>query len=250
MLGLKLNHVSKRGHWGRMAVHIRGMDNPPNTTSQLRVAVQQAWVTPRPDRLRTLVWSMPLQWRHNDHDGVSNHQPHGSLLNLLFRRRSKKTSKLRVTGLCAGTGEFPAQRASNADFFPFDYVIMPRRVRAVLAAYSDHTDYQPTLYVAIDPFYRCMKSINVFNVTFLYGHYSLIQVTVEPPDATAHCLHLPGNYSYWRIGVERHSSHPHPWPHGGICVSASYDDRWCNLKIIISLQRKNVPMNWPTVYIK
>ena len=35
------------------------------------------------------------------------------------RRRSKKTSKLRVTGLCEGkspvTGEFPAQKASNAD---------------------------------------------------------------------------------------------------------------------------------------
>ena len=35
------------------------------------------------------------------------------------RRRSKKTSKLRVTGLCVGTspetGEFPAQRASNAE---------------------------------------------------------------------------------------------------------------------------------------
>ena len=43
-----------------------------------------------------------LQWRHNDHDGVSNHQSHGSLLNRLFRRRSKKTSKLRVTGLCVG----------------------------------------------------------------------------------------------------------------------------------------------------
>ena len=41
------------------------------------------------------------------------------LLNSLFRRRSKKTSKLRVTGLCAGnspgTGEFPAQMASNAE---------------------------------------------------------------------------------------------------------------------------------------
>ena len=62
-----------------------------------------------------------LQWRHNDHDGVSNHQPHGCLLNCLFRRRSKKTSKLRVTGLCAWnspvTGEFRAQRASNADLF-------------------------------------------------------------------------------------------------------------------------------------
>ena len=43
-----------------------------------------------------------LHWRHNDHDGVSNHQPRGYLLNRLFRRRSKKTSKLRVTSLCAG----------------------------------------------------------------------------------------------------------------------------------------------------
>ena len=43
-----------------------------------------------------------LRWRHNDHDGVSNHQPRGCLLNRLFRRKSKKTSKLRVTGLCAG----------------------------------------------------------------------------------------------------------------------------------------------------
>ena len=42
---------------------------------------------------------LPLHWRHNDHDGVSNHQPHDCLLNRLFRRRSKKTSKLRVTGL-------------------------------------------------------------------------------------------------------------------------------------------------------
>ena len=43
-----------------------------------------------------------LHWRHNDHDGVSNHQPHGCLLNRLFRRRWKKTSMLRVTGLCVG----------------------------------------------------------------------------------------------------------------------------------------------------
>ena len=53
-----------------------------------------------------------LQWRHNEHDGVSNHQCLDCLLNRLSRHRSKKTSKLRVTGLCAGnspvTGEFPA----------------------------------------------------------------------------------------------------------------------------------------------
>ena len=62
-----------------------------------------------------------LQWRHNAYNGVWNHQPHDCLLNRLFRRRSKKTSKLCVTGLCTEnspvTGEFPAQMASNADFF-------------------------------------------------------------------------------------------------------------------------------------
>ena len=60
----------------------------------------------------------PLQWRHNAQGGVSNNQPYDCLLNRLFRRRSKKPSKLRVTGLCAGnspvTDEFNAQRASNA----------------------------------------------------------------------------------------------------------------------------------------
>ena len=60
-----------------------------------------------------------LLWRHNARDGVSNHQPHDCLVNRLFRRRSKKTSKLRVTGLWKEnspvTGEFPAQRASNAE---------------------------------------------------------------------------------------------------------------------------------------
>ena len=55
-----------------------------------------------------MLWhTLSLQWRHNDHDGVSNHQPHGCLPNRLFRHRSKKTSKLRVTGLCVGNSPGP-----------------------------------------------------------------------------------------------------------------------------------------------
>ena len=58
---------------------------------------------------------LPLQWRHN---GVANHQPHDCLI-CLFRLRSKKISRLRVTGLCVGNspvaGEFPAQMANNAE---------------------------------------------------------------------------------------------------------------------------------------
>ena len=49
-------------------------------------------------------------------------------LECLLRRRSKKTSQLRVTGLCEEnppvTGGFPSRRACNAEMFQFDYVIM------------------------------------------------------------------------------------------------------------------------------
>ena len=66
-----------------------------------------------------LIFQHPSQWRHNELDGVPDHQLHDCLLNRLFMRRSKKTSKIRVTGLGEGnspvTGEFPAQRASNAE---------------------------------------------------------------------------------------------------------------------------------------
>ena len=69
-----------------------------------------------------------LQWRHNDHDGVSNHQPHGCLLKRLFRRRSKKTSKFRVTGLCVGNSPGPVnsphKELVTRKMFPFDDVIM------------------------------------------------------------------------------------------------------------------------------
>ena len=72
--------------------------------------------------------AMTLRWRHNDHAGVSNHQPRDCLLNRLFRRRSKKTSKLRVTGLCVGNSPGPVNSPHKGPvtrkMFPFDDVIM------------------------------------------------------------------------------------------------------------------------------
>ena len=59
----------------------------------------------------------PLQRRHSERDGVSNHRRIDCLLNSLLR--SQKTSKLCVTGLCAGnppvTGGFPSQMDTNAE---------------------------------------------------------------------------------------------------------------------------------------
>ena len=58
----------------------------------------------------TLVILYTLRWRHNGLGSISNHQPHDCLLNRLFRRRSKKTSKIHVTGLCAVNS--PAENVS------------------------------------------------------------------------------------------------------------------------------------------
>ena len=69
-----------------------------------------------------------LQWRHNDHDSVSNHRRHDCLLSRLFRRRSKKTSKLRVTGHCEGNRRWPVDSPHKGPMtrkmFPFNDVIM------------------------------------------------------------------------------------------------------------------------------
>ena len=76
-----------------------------------------------------------LRWRHNECDSVSNHQPHGCLLNRLFRRRSKKTSKLPVTGLCVGNSPGPVNSPHKWPvtwkMFPFDDVIMGYRVTTI-----------------------------------------------------------------------------------------------------------------------
>ena len=105
---------------------------------------------------QTTTWQQqptdPLRWRHNGHDCVSNHQPRHCLLNRLCERRSKKTSKLRVTGLCAwnspGTGEFPHKWPVTRKMFPFDDVIMLRGVHFLYDTcnamqtqrYLDHLD--------------------------------------------------------------------------------------------------------------
>ena len=131
---------------------------------------------------RTLVWFSRLQyiqvvWWHWTHkiscpwfifstvvdlhrrDGVSNHQPHGCLFNCLLRRRSKETSKLCVTGLCAGnspvTGEFPAQMEVTRKMFAFDDVIMfPTKVALPLGILRGILTIGPLICLSIPPLHR------------------------------------------------------------------------------------------------
>ena len=87
----------------------------------------------------TFICSATLLGRHNGRDGVSNRQPYDCLLSRLFRRRWRKTSNLRATGLCAGispvTGDFPHKGPVTREMFPFDDTIM----NTVMCEISCHT---------------------------------------------------------------------------------------------------------------
>ena len=69
-----------------------------------------------------------LQWSLRKRDGVSNHRRLECLLNRLFRSRSKKTPKLRVTGLFRGIHRWPMGSPHTGPvmrkMLPFDDVIM------------------------------------------------------------------------------------------------------------------------------
>ena len=77
----------------------------------------------------SILW-LPLQWRHNGRDSVSHHQPRDSFLDRLFRRRSKDTPKLRVTGLLWGIHRGPVNSPHKGPvtrkMFPFDDVVMTK----------------------------------------------------------------------------------------------------------------------------
>ena len=101
------------------------------------------------DHVHVYKTSASLQWRINERDGVLNHRRLYCLLNRLFRPRSKKTSELRVTGLCKGNppvnDEFPSQRPITRKMFPLDDVIMLEgliledlRRQLSVSAYKNH----------------------------------------------------------------------------------------------------------------
>ena len=112
-----------------------------------------------------------------------------------FRRRSKKTPKLRVNGLCEGnspvTGEFPSQMASNAEMFQFDDVIMICRMRRFLVLLyawtstecddsvgdeisieNKHTIYLSQIFILAKHWNMKIKIHHISRTTFTYiKHY-------------------------------------------------------------------------------
>ena len=146
-----------------------------------------------------------LQWRHNEHDGVSNHQPHDCLLNRLFRRRSKKTSKLRVAGLCEGNspvvGEFPAQRASNAE-----NVVIHMLNQALVSVFNTaRTDHARSNYVLNNFMTRYANSWEQLIVSAWYLPLKIDYDTIAEPWSRS----PTGNFRhYWIPGTHKPRNAP------------------------------------------
>ena len=95
----------------------------------------------RPNRYFCQCWFSTLQWRHNERDGVWNHQPHDYLLNRLSRRRSKtnqsSASLAFVRGLHRSPVNSPHTGSVTRKMFPSDDVIM-KMPQAFLLWHSCH----------------------------------------------------------------------------------------------------------------
>ena len=126
-----------------------------------------------------------LQWRHNECDGISNHQPHDCLFNRLFRRRSKKTPNSPVNWGHI-TGEFPAQRASNAENISISWRHHKNLSMHQLTAIPSHPscistycglDKIATILQATFPIYLIVRKLLYFK--FRWNLFPGVQLTIN-----------------------------------------------------------------------
>ena len=162
--------------------------------------LQSNWITfelshrpPRSGQCKKLFGS--LRWRHNGLDSVSNHQPHDCLLKRLFRPRSKKISKLHVTGLCVGnspeTGEFPAQRANNAENVSIWwrhhvswYLVIPCDIKYISAMRTDFIMFYWETTQEVPWSLGLYRSVIQSEFNFLHTIFVLINNSKFQPEGT------------------------------------------------------------------
>ena len=130
---------------------------------------------------------------------------------VLFRRRSKKTSKLFVTGLCEAyspvTGEFPAQKASNAENVSIIISVIISRLRWSIRYFDDLAqDCANSSVLAMGLLYSCAQpSIYSYSVSIGINKGSTVPLL--------ECINdLFARYLNWKILTSQHMDG------GGVCV--------------------------------
>ena len=114
-----------------------------------------------------------LHWRHNDHCSVSNHQLHDCLLNRLIKENINAPSHRPLCGEFTGTGEFSAQRVSNAEngSIWWRHHDVPR--------YLSTSDRPGRCFIALVGLLRWVFAILLFREWYVHGHGSAIKFVLE-----------------------------------------------------------------------
>ena len=157
-------------------------------------------------------------------------------------RRSKKTSKLRVTGLyqgnSLGTGEFPAQRARTAEnvfiwwrhhgFYLFDLTVFIQgiscssewRIKLLIANncayFMDRAKLETTKWIELDCWYYTLPAMKRIN----YSSFTWQTIHLTYHDDVIKWKHFPRNWPFVR-GIHRSRWIPH--------TKASDAELWCFL---------------------
>ena len=157
-------------------------------------------------------------WCH----GGSNHRRLDFLLDRLCGHISKKTSKVRVTGLCKGnpqvTGGFPSQMASNAEMFPFDDVIMT--IIVVDADFQNEQNFiEWTVINCEKGYFNKQRVLMLWGempctvcVTFTWDMYIYIYIWVVYSFCLFCCLFIIVTWWYmwcivWQVAIQRKYRH-------------------------------------------
>ena len=169
------------------------------------------------DRVFLLADCSPLQWRH-ERDGISNNRCLDYLLNRWFRRRSKKTSKLRVIGHCEGnpsvTDGFPSQRASYVE----NVSIWWRRHAHPVGLLHQHWNNLTIAPVPVKQPWRIWLKRSHRSLRNSYNHNETRHS--KPHDDVIKWKHFPRTWPFVR-GIHRSRWIPH--------TKASDAELWCFL---------------------
>ena len=120
---------------------------------------------------------LPLQWRHNGRDGISNHQPRDCLLNRLFLKKKHQSSASLafVRGIHRWPVNSPQKGPVTRIMFPFDDVIVYSRGGGPFLPFSYTTEIHKH---AFKPWILAIANLHfIWDEYFAHIHYQSLTFT-------------------------------------------------------------------------
>ena len=144
--------------------------------NQVSVKINDRDLNTVPLHERHGVWNHgPLDWCHNERDDIWNHRRLDYLLRRLFRCRSKKTSTLRVTGLCEGKStiwwRLHATQATNYSHESSDYQRMKPQSSVFTVLCEGNT--------RVSNGFSLQRAINMENVSMSWRHHGMEKLGIS-----------------------------------------------------------------------